>query len=460
MALRVGEPFGAGDGGVGARLFAVYRGEWPPVLGMGLFFFLVTATFWMLKPIKRGLLLGTYGDAPLMLFGAHFEAAEVEQLAKVLNVGAAFAAVIAFTMLVRHLRRTSVVVVLCSTFALAFAAISVGIDRPGPVVAWSLYVVGDLFNTVMLTTLWAMTNDLVRPEQARRLYGLVGLGGVLGGLVGSTVVRQAIEPLGRSTLMLACIVPLVLIAILAIAVNGRAQGGSGGDDRPLPATPGKSAALEGAQLVLRSRYLLGIATLILLYEIVSNVVDFQLAAAVQLAALDDLERDRFFALVGQITNVIAMVVQLVVTTWAMQRLGLRAALLFLPLAILVGSSGFLALGTLVFAVVMSVADNGLNYSINQSAKEALYVPVSRSEKYKAKAFIDMFVQRTAKLIAVGLNLLFAAWIGLGGVRWLSIATLGLLVVWLIIVLQLSRVFERLTGSSRPGPGWRAAEPAR
>ena len=104
-------------------------------------------------------------------------------------------------MLVRRLRRTSVVLVLCSLFAVAFAAIAARIDVPGPAVAWSLYVVGDMFNTVMLTMFWAMTNDLVRADQARRLYGLVGLGGVLGGLVGSTVVRQAIEPLGRPALM-------------------------------------------------------------------------------------------------------------------------------------------------------------------------------------------------------------------------------------------------------------------
>jgi AAA family ATP:ADP antiporter len=451
MALRVGEPFGAGEGGrFGARLFAVYRGEWPPVVGTALLFFLVTATFWVLKPIKRALLLGTYGETPLVWGGATFEAAEVEQLAKVLNVGAAFVAVVVFTLLVRHLRRTTVVVALCSMFALAFAVIAARIGQPGPAVAWSLYVVGDMFNTVMLTMVWALTNDLVRPEQAKRLYGLIGLGGVLGGLVGSTVVRQAVTPLGRPMLMLLCIAPLVLIALIAFAVNRRAAGGSGGDDRPLPSAPGKNVALEGAQLVLRSRYLLGIAGIILIYEIVSNIVDFQLAAAVQLAGLDDLERDRFFALIGQITNVTAIAVQLVVTSWALQRLGVRGALLFLPAAILMGSVGFLAFATLAFAVVMSAADNGLNYSINQSAKEALYVPVTRIEKYKAKAFIDMFVQRTAKLVAIGVNLLFAALVGLAGVRWLSLATLGLLVGWVAIVLRLSREFKRRARAARPG----------
>jgi AAA family ATP:ADP antiporter len=124
--------------------------------------------------------------------------------------------------------------------------------------------------------------------------------------------------------------------------------------------------------------------------------------------------------------------------------------------VLVGSVGFLAASTLAFAVMMSAADNSLNYSINQSAKETLYVPLTRAEKYKAKAFIDMFVQRTAKLLAVGLNLGVAAFVGFGGVRLLSLVTIALLVGWIGIVLFLGRAFERMTATpvlpSNPGAG--------
>ena len=52
------------------------------------------------------------------------------------------------------------------------------------------------------------------------------------------------------------------------------------------------------------------------------------------------------------------------------------------------------------AEFLNTADNAFSYSINQSAKEALYVPTTEDEKYKAKAFIDMFVQRAAKAVAV------------------------------------------------------------
>jgi AAA family ATP:ADP antiporter len=125
----------------------------------------------------------------------------------------------------------------------------------------------------------------------------------------------------------------------------------------------------------------------------------------------------------------------------MQRLGIGAALLVLPLAILVGSMGFLAVSTLAFATMMSASDNALNYSIHQSAKEALYVPLTRDEKYKAKAFIDMFVQRSAKLLAVVLNLAFVAWVGLASVRWLSVGTVLALLAWIPLARYLGRRFE-------------------
>jgi AAA family ATP:ADP antiporter len=292
----------------------------------------------------------------------------------------------------------------------------------------------------MVALFWAFMSDLVEAEQAKRLYGIVGLGGVLGGLLGATIVRQAVEGLGRSPLLVSCVVPIVAVAATATYVDRIAHARFGRVGHPLRAQH-RSVLLEGAHMVRASHYLTGIGATILLYELVSNIVDFQLSATVQRLIEGDTERDAFFALVGQATGVVSVGVQLLVTSWVMQRLGIGAALLVLPLAILVGSMGFLAVSTLAFATMMSASDNALNYSIHQSAKEALYVPLTRDEKYKAKAFIDMFVQRSAKLLAVVLNLAFVAWVGLASVRWLSVGTVLALLAWIPLARYLGRRFE-------------------
>lgn len=422
-------------------LFDVRAGEWPKVIGMGTLFFLAISTFWVVKPIKRGVLLGFYGHRKLELLGRIFTAAEAEQLGKILNLGAAMAAVIVFTLMVRRLRRDQLVVSICTVFVISFIAFGASVGRPTAPLVWSLYVFGDTYNTIMLGMLWAVMNDLVRKDQAKRLYGLIGLGGVIGGFVGATVVRQYVEALGRAPLLYLCVVPVALVALITVWMHRDLVGRGYHRGERLPATSGSSAALEGARLVSKSRYLIGIATLIVLYEVVSNIVDFQLSAAVQQFIRDGPERDAFFGLLGQATGILSIGVQLFVTTWVLRKWGVATALLFLPVAIFFGSAGFLALPTLALAAFMSASDNGMNYSINQSAKEALYVPTTRDEKYKAKAFIDMFVQRTAKVGAIGLNLSVSAIVGIEGVRWLSIPTMALLAVWVVVVWRLGRSFE-------------------
>jgi AAA family ATP:ADP antiporter len=423
-----------------SKLFDVRPGEWGKALGMSAFLFLVVSVFWVIKPIKRGMILGYYGEHPLQFLDGSWVGAEVEQLAKVVNVVVALAAVALFTTAVRRLRRVVVVYVCCAVFAVGLVGFGLAVDDPSGPLVFTFYSFGDLFNTVMVALFWAFMNDLVEPEQAKRLYGIVGLGGVLGGLFGSTVVGQAIEGIGRGGLLASCVVPLGIVSFTAWWVDRIAHERFGRHGRRLEAKHG-SALLEGARMVHGSHYLTGIAATVLLYEIVSNVVDFQLSATVQRTIVGELERDAFFAFVGQLTSGVSVLVQLVLTTYVMRRYGIGAALLFLPVTILAGSLGFLAASTLAFATMMSAGDNALNYSIQQSAKEALYVPTTRDEKYKAKAFIDMFVQRSAKLLAVGLNLLFAAFVGLASVRWLSLGTILALGGWIPLARYLGRRFE-------------------
>ncbi len=206
----------------------------------------------------------------------------------------------------------------------------------------------------------------------------------------------------------------------------------------------EASALEGAKRVLSSRYLLSIVAIVGLYEMVSTIMDFQFTSTI-LYYLDGDEIGRQFALVFAVTNWVALLVQLFLTSFIMRRFGVGVALLALPAVALAGSAGFLAFPVLLTGSFLNTADNGFSYSINQSAKEALYVPTSRVEKYQAKAFIDMFVQRFAKALAVGLSLAITTFLtGFEGVRWLSLLTAAILLVWVQAARYAGREFDRLT----------------
>lgn len=426
------------------NFFDIRKREWPDVLMMSFFFFLVISVFWVLKPMKRGLLVNLYQESPLAFLGTTFAGAEVEQLAKVLNMIVVYGFVVLFTYLSRKLKRQQLNLFLCTLFSGLFMLFSFLIRDPGSYTAWAFYVLGDVFNSAMVTFFWAFSNDLFTSEQAKRTYGLVGLGGIIGGIVGSSIVVGLVGEVGRSALLISCIAPMFLIVGIGHFVNKRTTSESQEVQKPCAGGRQCNVMFEGAHIVTGSKYLMAIVGILGLYEIVSNIVDFQLSATIAASISGDVEKDAYFGIVGQVTSILSLIIQLFFTSYVMKRLGVGVALLFLPIAITFGSIGFLFAPILIFATIMSVSDNSLNYSINQSAKEALYTPTNRDVKYKAKAFIDMFVQRFAKVLAVILNLVVAAWIGLENVQWLTIATLTIMVFWIMLVLYAGREFRKKT----------------
>ena len=79
-------------------------------------FFLVVAVFWVLKPIKRGLVISYFGEHPIRMAGWVLSGAQAEQLGKVLNMVVAFAVVGVFTCLVRRYARHCLILIFCAVF--------------------------------------------------------------------------------------------------------------------------------------------------------------------------------------------------------------------------------------------------------------------------------------------------------------------------------------------------------
>ena len=419
------------------------------MLLMSSWFFLVISIFWILKPLKKGLFIEFYDAGGLTLLGWHLRAAELELLAKILNMFVALVAVVVFTRLARRWRRERLTTVIAGFFGVAFAGYALVLSEPRAPVVWSFYLLGDLFSTLMVATFFASLSDSVTAEASQRLYGPIGVGGVLGGVVGSSLLGALVQDVERTHWMWLCIgLVLVVVAIAWLAARVRRSLPSACDSDHGPPEPAKppGAALDGALLTLRSPYLLSIVAIVGLYELVSTIMDFQFTSSVA-QALDAEAIGIHLSRVFAFTNVVSMLVQLLLTGFVMQRFGVGVALLVLPVMALLSSATFLVLPGLWTGSLLNTADNAFSYSINQSAKEALYVPTSAREKYAAKAFIDMFVQRFAKALAVGLSLGLSTWFeDATAVRGLSIVTVGLVGVWLLAVRHAARGYAARRGS--------------
>ena len=98
---------------------------------------------------------------------------------------------------------------------------------------------------------------------------------------------------------------------------------------------------------------------------------------------------------------------------------------------------------LMTAALLTISDNSFNYSINQTAREMLYVPTSDDVKYKARAFINMLVQRVGKGAAILMALGFDAMSNLP-IRYLSILAFAVIAIWVAFGWYAGRQFDALT----------------
>jgi AAA family ATP:ADP antiporter len=427
----------------------VRREELPLSLLMFSYFFLVITSFWILKPLKKALFIEYYDQSGVDVWSLQLSAAQAELLAKVMNLAVAFVAVIVFTALSRTLHRQQLTLVFSAFFIAGYLGFAAWLAEPADMAVWTFYLFGDLYSTLMVATFFAFLNDSMTQDSAKRLYGLIGLGGVSGGVFGSTVVRVKIESLSYADWLWLCIGIAVIIALVAMAA-GRKVTLPPAPPAPVEKDQQASVATEGARLVFSSRYLLSIVAIVGLYEIISTIIDFQFTATIA-HYLSGPAIGAQFALAYTITNWVSLLVQLFLTGLIMSRFGIGIALLVLPASIALGSSAFLLFPLLWPGTLLTTADNGFSYSINQSAKEALYVPTSAAEKYRAKAFIDMFVQRFAKAIAVVISLgLTLAFSDFESLRYLSFITLGLLVLWITAARYAGRQFQQFEAGQQNG----------
>jgi ATP:ADP antiporter, AAA family len=191
--------------------FDVRRAELRPALLMFGFFFAVTAGFQVLKPLKKG------------LFVAHF-GAEQELIAKGLNIDVAFGAMIAFSFLYNRLGGRRLVASLVAIFLVALAVFAALIsDQPSAVFNYAFYLFGDLWSTIWVATFWAFLNEITSTDQSARLYGFIGTGGLIGGILGSTLVTSLVRGYSSRPLVLLCIVLTLLIGLFTFQTDRLAR---------------------------------------------------------------------------------------------------------------------------------------------------------------------------------------------------------------------------------------------
>lgn len=311
-----------------------------------------------------------------------------------------------------------------------------------------LYVWISIAYVMNVSQFWSFSNHVFDPRQAKRLFGFIGAGGLLGGIAGGQVARVVSGLVDTRTNFLVAAVILMLAALVIYLIHARWPI----DSRAVAGAAGiaKLERAEGGFDALRkSRQLRLIAAIMLLSTVVAQVVDVQFNWAVQQATTDLDNATGFFGNFFSIMGISAFLFQLVFTSRIHRSLGVGVAMRILPVTMALGSSAvlgaFYLLPSLLLAsaLMVKVGENGLRYSLEQATRELLFLPVPSKARVKGKAFIDVFVQRGAKGLAALLLLPVTPAIAL--IRppvlagWIAFP---LIAIWLVVTVVVYREYVR------------------
>ena len=423
------------------NILDIRKGELGKTAGMFLYFFIVIASYWFLKPVREALTVGKLGaDAIPML--------------KLLVALVSAAVVVVYSISLTWFSRERLAYVVIGAFVWMLLFFWYFFTYHGGVnlLYYCFYVFLDLFNTVNVALFWTFLADIMKTGSAKRLYGLIGGGGVIGGLVGSTTCRSVIKLVEPADMLMYVAVVYASLILIVYLVSRRVAKLDDVDSGVI-ASRGRSRlhdAFEGARPVISSKYFLGICGVLALYELISTMNYVVFNKAVELMVMPEVGKEglgTFYSQYYLVMNILSVSIQVLLTSIILRKLGMTVALLALPVVLGVFSMGFLAMPIFFIVGSLYMLDNALNYSLNQTSREMLFIPVPRKDKYATLAFTDMFVLRVAKAVGAALTLLLPFVVTIDSVhslRWYMVMTLPLVLVWLFIAVFLGRKFRTLT----------------
>jgi AAA family ATP:ADP antiporter len=312
-----------------------------------------------------------------------------------------------------------------------------------------------IFNLMVPSQLWAFANDLYTKERGVRLFPIIGLGTSLGAWIGAEVASEVFGSLGPYRLMLVAAGGLVVCLLLTLWTDRREAALASGTVEEIrqAATEQPLGQAGGFQLVMAQRYLLYIALLIMILNIVNTLGEFLLGSLVESEARRAVAAGTagglsvggwigsFYGNFYANVNLLGLIFQTFLVSRVFKYIGVRGALFIMPLVALASYTSLAFFPALAIVRIAKTLENSTDYSIQTTARHALFLPTSREAKYKAKQAIDSFFWRAgdllqAVIVFIGVRLAF-------DIRAYAMINLVLVAMWLWLVFAIAREHRNL-----------------
>ncbi|MBX3694795.1 MAG: hypothetical protein KF790_06450 [Steroidobacteraceae bacterium] len=401
--------------------------------------FLIMASYYVLKALRESFLLA----------GA---AAEVRSYAVAANGVVLMLLVPLYSAVRRRIDGLRLVRFVSAFFALNILAFA--LSYPFRTSKWFgivFFIWVSVYGLMVVAQFWALAANSFNTRSGQRLFPAIMLGATLGALAGAQITDLAILRFGPLPLLL--LGALLLIASIALIAPETAA-------VPAPSRPVAGASqpvrsvLGGFQVVFASRYLLLVATFVVLLNCIGATGDYLLAALIKaraevLAGASALLTERE-AIIGSLyarfqlwVTLVGVLVQALAVSRIYRAIGVRGALLVLPaIALFVyGAIAFVPVFTMIY--VAKILENSTNYSLMNTTQQTLYLPTSAAAKFDGKTTIDTFFWRFGDILQAGVVFAGLHWFGFG-TRSFAMLNAALCVVWLGVAVLIGRHYTALS----------------
>lgn len=410
-----------------SQFFDMRKGEGGIALAMALFFFLVITAYYIIKPVRNALFLESLGAE--MLPWVYIGTAVV--IGFFVSVYARFVG-----RLPRHLLIAGSTGFLISNLVGFWWLLR--FDWAW--IPFAFYIWVNIFSVMVVTEFWIFVNGYFTPPEAKRLFGFIGTGGIIGGAAGGFITQQLVSVVGTERLLLISGAILGICIVLVVWIHNRYSHRTAAREeqrsRRRPAWEGGKAL----SLIRQSPHLRLQMGIVLLMVIVSTFVDYQFNSIAEVAFPTKEAKTAFFGTFFGSLNVVSFVVQFFLTTYLLRRFGLGLTLFLLPISLLMGSLAVAVAPVLWAGVLVKMSDGSLRYSVDQSTREILYLPLPTRLVHKTKPFIDMAGYRFAKGVG-GALLLTVPLLGLD-LRTVSLGSASIIAVWIGVAVAMRREYLR------------------
>jgi AAA family ATP:ADP antiporter len=323
----------------------------------------------------------------------------------------------------RNVQIGSLLAFAATAIAFWWSARGAAADQSGAVFI-AIYIWVGALSVLVPTQVWTLANYVMTTREAKRAFGLIGAGAILGWIFGGLATREIVARFGTESTLLWVAATLVLSCGMVWIIWQRRPDRLGDDESSASQEAG--GLWTSFAMVRNSPYLTAIASVIWLAAFVTTITGWQFKAIAKENIPSTDELAMFFGSFNMLAGLIALSLQVLFTGRILRSAGVGVTLFIVPAAMSLSSLALLVSGSLLAVGALKASDQVLRYSVDKATVELLYLPVHPNQMFRVKSFIDTVVYRIGDALGGLAILLFASVLGLAPVTisWIALIALG------------------------------------